>query len=109
MEVGKSVNVINSHVGYKIKSHEDGSLSMKGIICRNGNRDKHKKKTCKYSTNAQFDVIRLLLFLSIMVVFRLGSTDVKVSFMKSGPSNPELYVRPQKDLILLFKELANKL
>lgn len=45
--VGKSENIIHSHVGYKIKSHEDGSLSMKARICPHGNRDKEKDKNAK--------------------------------------------------------------
>lgn len=52
-------------------------------------------------------MIRLLLFLAVMLGFRIGATDVKGAYMKSGPTTRDLYVRPPKELISLFPELIN--
>lgn len=82
---------------------------MKGRICPHGNRDKKKDKIRKDSTNAQFDVIRILLFLAVMLGFPIGAADVKGAYLKSAPITRDLYVRPPKELISLFPELLNML
>lgn len=82
---------------------------MKGRICWHVNRDKHKNKIRKDSSNAQFDVIRPLLFLAVMLGFRIGATNVKGAFMKSCPITRDLYVRPPKELMYIFPSLANKI
>lgn len=92
-KVGISENFVHCPVGYKMKTHEDGSLSIKGRICPHVNRDKKKDKIRKDSTNAQFDVIRLLLCFSCHARVSNRRTDVK-AFMKSGHFTRHLYVRP---------------
>lgn len=82
-------------------------MSMKGRIYLHENRDKQNNKIRKDSTNAQFDVIKLLLFIAVMHRFRIRATDVKGAFMKSSPITGDLYVRPQKELTYIFPGFSN--
>lgn len=108
-DVPRSNNIMSSHVGYKLKTHEDGSLDLKARICPHGNRDQEKDTVRSDSTNAQFDVIRLLLFMAVILHFRIGVLDIKGAYMKSGDIQRLLYVRPPRDLILMYRELRNVL
>lgn len=59
-------NVISSHVVYKIKINEDGTIKLKDRICPHANRDKDKDGIRKNSAATQFPVILLMLILSTL-------------------------------------------
>lgn len=108
-DVPRNSNIISSHVLYKVKVDEDDNKKMKARICPHGNRDLEKNNIRNDSTNAQFDMIRLLLFLSLMFSFRLGGLDVKGAYMKSGDITRLLYVRPPKELTNIYESMRGKL
>lgn len=108
-EVSRSSNIISSHVVYKLKIDDDDRKKMKARICPHGNRDAEKDDIRSDSTNAQFDMIRLLLFLAIIFSFRIGGLDVKGAYMKSGDITRLLFVRPPKELVRIYGYLSGKL
>lgn len=92
-----------------MKVDEDDNKKIKARICPHGNRDIEKHDIRNDSTNAQFDMIRLLLFLSVVFSFRLGGLDVKGAYMKSGDIRRLLYVRPPKELTNIYDSMHGKL
>lgn len=96
--VGHNANVIPSHVVYKVKNDENNVKITKARICPNGNRDRMKKTVRKDSATAQFDIIRLLLSLASIFLFRLSCIDIKGAYLQSGPIKRQIYVRPPREL-----------
>lgn len=95
--IPEDANVINSHVIYKLKMGETGTMRMKARICPHGNRDDQKDQIRKDSATAQFDVIRLLLAIVTLLPMRLGVLDISGAYMQSGPIKRDLYVRPPRE------------
>ena len=96
-EVPKGANVIGSHVAYKLKVNEDGSLKLKARICPHGNRDSEKEGIRKDSAAVQWPVIRLLLSLSALMGFRIGTIDISAAYLQSGPITRLIFVRPPQE------------
>ncbi len=90
-------NLISSHVAYKIKVTEEDKLKLKARICPHGNRDKDKDGIRKDSAAAQFPTIRLMLSLSALMGFRVGTIDISAAYLQSGPIKREIFVRPPKE------------
>lgn len=93
-EVPRDANAISSHVAYKVKVNEDGTLKLKAWICPHGNRDKDKDGTRKDSDASQLPVIRLMLSLSALMGFRVGIVDISAAYLQSGPIKREIFVYP---------------
>ena len=81
--VPKNTNVVSSHVAYKIKVSENGSLTLKARICPHGNRDKDKDGIRKDIAAVQFPIIRLMLILSALMGFRVGTIDISAAYLQS--------------------------
>jgi len=90
-------NVITSHVIYKVKTDENDQRKLKARIVPHGNKDLEKDDIRSDSSTAQFAVIRLLLFLTVFLGFRLGTVDVKGAYLQSGPITRDIYVRPPRE------------
>lgn len=73
---------------------------MQTRIFPNLNRDKMKKTVRKDSETAQFDIIRLVLSLTTVLLFKLVCVDIKGPYLQSGPISRCIYVRPPKELNL---------
>ena len=95
--IPKNANVVSSHVAYKIKVSEDGSLILKARICPHGNRDKEKDGIRKDSAAVQFPIIRLMLSLSALMGFRVGTIDISAAYLQSGPIQRLIFVRPPQE------------
>lgn len=95
--IPKNANVISSHVVYKVKCEENNLMRMKARLCPHGNRDKEAGKIRSDSSNAQYEIIRILLSAASIMSLKLGCIDIKSAYMQSGPINRELYVRPPKE------------
>lgn len=83
---------------YKVKNEENNVKRMKARLCPNRNRDKMKKTVRKDSAKDQFDVIRLLLSLETIFMFRIGCIDIKGAYLQSGPIKRRIYVIPPIEL-----------
>lgn len=95
--IPKNGNIISSHIIYKVKQNEDGTLKLKARLCPHRNRDRAKGTIRSDSANVQFDIFRLLLSLATMLDFRLGCVDVTAAYLQSGPISRELFVRPPRE------------
>ena len=97
IDVPRHANVITSHVVYKIKTDEDGRRAMKARIVPHGNHDDQKDEVPKDSSNAPLFIVRLLLSLVSFLGFRVGTADIKIAFLQSGPITRDFYVRPPRE------------
>lgn len=52
----------------------------------------------KDSSTAQFDIIRLMLSLVVILNFRIGVIDIKGAYLQSGAIKRRIYVRPPPDI-----------
>lgn len=89
--------LISSHIVYKVKCEERDRERLKTRLCPHGNKDTEMRHIRNDSSNARFNIIRLLLNIAIILSFRLGCVDIKAACMQSGPINRELYVRPPRE------------
>lgn len=96
-EVPRSANAISSHVSYKVKVNEDGTLKLKARICPHGIRDKDKDGILKDSAAAQFLVIRFMLSLSALMGLRVVTIDISAAHLHSSPIRREIFVFPLKE------------
>lgn len=93
----KGSNIISSHVVFKVKTNDDGSLRLKGRIVVHGNRDDDKDLVRSDSAAADMMIVRLVISLAAMLGFNLATADIKGAYMQSGPIRREVYVRPPRD------------
>lgn len=96
-QVESNSNEKISHVIYKIKVNEDGTLKLKARICPRGNRDELKDEVRKDSATAQFNVIRLILEIATYLQMRIGILDISGPYMQIGPIKREIFVRPPRE------------
>lgn len=94
--VTSDANVVTSHFVFKIKVEEHGRKRLKARLCPHGNRNPMKIEIRRDSSTAQFDVIRLLMSLAVLLRFTIGWIDIKGAFLQSGPIKRLLYVRPPR-------------
>lgn len=93
----RNANVISSHVVYKVKTSEDGTMNLRARICPHGKRDDMKDDLRKDSTTAQFSVIRLLLSIATCSRVRLGLVYISGAYMQIGPIKRQIYGRPARE------------
>lgn len=67
------------------------------MYCTTQNGDYEKESVRKDSSNAQLDVIRILLTVGTFVGFRLGLTEIKGAYLQSGLIRREIFVAPPKE------------
>lgn len=96
-ELPRNANVISSHVIFKIKTEDDGSLRLKGRIVVHGNRDADRELVRSDSAAADMMIIRMIISLATILDFNMASADIKGAYMQSGPIRRDVYVRPPKD------------
>lgn len=89
-------NVITSHVVYEVKTDEAGVRTLKAIIYPHSNRDMMKDELRKYSATAQYDIVRLMLSIKVLLPFNLGLVFINGAYMQSGPIRRQICVRPPK-------------
>lgn len=96
-DVPRDANVVGSHMIYKVKSEENERKRLKGRLCPHGNHDDLKGKIRSDSATAQWEVIRLLLSLVVILRFFIGCVDIKGAYLQSGSITRLLYVRPPRE------------
>lgn len=93
----KGANLISSHVVFKVKTNDDGSLKLKGRIVVHGNRDDDKDLVRSDSAAADMMIVILVISLAAILGFNLATADIKGAYMQSGPIRREVYLRPPRD------------
>lgn len=96
-DLPQKANLISSHILFRVKTNDDGSLRLKGRIVVHGNRDDEKKTVRSDSAAADMMIVRLVASLAAILGFELGTADIKGAYMQSGPITREVYVRPPRD------------
>lgn len=80
----------SSMIVYKVKCEELGRKRLKERLCPHGNKEIEFGNIRNDSSNAQFDIIRLLLSIASLLSFRLGCVDIKAAYIQSGTISREL-------------------
>lgn len=93
-KIPAGANVITSHVIYKVKTNDDGSLKMKELIAPHGNKDIDKDKLKTNSAACPPVGIRILLSLASVFKWCLAKVDFTSAFLQTGKAERDVYVVP---------------
>jgi len=90
-------NVISSHVLYKVKKMDDGSMKMKARIAPHGNKDKFKNDVKKDSATCPPVGIRIALSIASMLKWDTAKIDFTSAFLQAGDATRDVYVIPPRE------------
>ncbi len=90
--VSKNFNIITSHVVYKVKANDDGSLKLKARIAPRGHKDRGKAFRKGDSAKCPPTGIRILLSISAMMKWPLAKIDFTSAFLQTGDAKRDVYV-----------------
>lgn len=90
-------NIINSHVLYKVKQNDDGTLKLKARIAPHGNEDDLKELLSKDCTTCPPTGLRILESIASLFAWTLYKADVKAAFLQTGTAQRDVYVRPPRE------------
>ena len=96
-EVPPQANVIGSHVLYKLKLNDDGSLKLKARIAPHGNEDDLKDLLASDCSTCPPTGLRIVESIASLMKWRLYKADVKSAFLQTGPARREVYVKPPRE------------
>ena len=95
-EVPDGANIINSHVLYKVKQNDDGSLKLKARIAPHGNEDDMKNLLVSDCTICLPTGLRIVESIASLNGWKLLKADVKAAFLPTGYASRDFYVKPPK-------------
>ena len=95
-QIPKKANVVTSHVLYKVKSCDDGSLTLKARIAVHGNKDREKKTLKTDSATCPPVGIRILLSPATIFSWTLSKIDFKSAFLQTQAKR-DMYVVPPRE------------
>ena len=95
--IPENATVITSHVIYKVKRKDDGSLKMKARIAPYGNKDSQKFDLKTDSSVCPPTGIRILLSLAVIFQWCLAKIDFKSAFLQTGDAQRDVYVIPPRE------------
>ena len=101
-DIPPGANIVGSHVVYRAKKEDDGTLRFKARLVVHGNEDALKNAIRKDSATAQLATIRTILSMAVCYRLRLAKADIKAAYFQSGPIKRTIFMRPPKEM-LLFK------
>ena len=96
-DVPDNANIIRSHVLYKIKVRDDGTLTCKARIAPHGNEDRDKAQLKTDSACCPPLGIRMLFSLCSLFRWYITKIDVKGAFLQSGEASRKVYVVPPQE------------
>ena len=96
-KVPTNANVISSHVLYKIKRRDDGSLTCKARIAPHGNEDRDRLNLKTDSACCPPIGIRVLFSICQLHRWHLTKIDIKGAFLQSGNAQRDVYVIPPRE------------
>ena len=104
-EVPAESNVISSHVIYKIKVTDDGSLKLKARIAPHGNEDSLRYEMRTDCAMCAPMGVRLLISIAAVKKWRITKVDVKSAFLQTGAAERQVFVIPPGESKDRFKSL----
>ena len=96
-KVPKNSNIITSHVIYRVKENNDGSLKMRARIAPHGNKDKDRDTLKTDSSQRPPTRIRILLSISSMKKWPLAKIDFTSAFFQTGSAKRDVYAVPPRE------------
>ena len=96
-KVPKDSNVITSHVIYKVKANDNGSLKMKARIAPHGNKDKDRFELKTDSAQCPPTGIRILASVSTIMKWPIAKIDFASAFLQTGDAKRDVYVIPPRE------------
>ena len=96
-KVPENANIVNSHVIYKLKNSDDGSLSLKSRIAPHGNEDKEKENLTTDCQTCPPVGIRIVCSIASLMGWKLKRADAKGAFLKTGRAQRNVYVKPPSE------------
>ena len=96
-EVPSHANIIRSHVIYKVKPGDDGSLKTKARIAPHGNKDKQRTELESDSATCPPIGIRLLLSFATLMKWPLTKIDFTNAYLQTSDARRDVYVVPPKE------------
>lgn len=95
--VPKNANIITSHVIYKVKPNDDGSLKMKARIAPHGNKDKDRSDLKTDSATCPPTGIRVLLSIATFMKWPITKIDFTSAYLQTGDARRDVYVVPPRE------------
>ncbi len=96
-QVPRDANVISSHVLYKVKILDDGTMILKGRIAPQRDKDQDKDNLKTDSSTCPPVGIRILLSLCNIFKWSIAKVDVKSAFLQTGAATRNVYVIPPRE------------
>jgi len=96
-KVPQSANVISSHVLYKVKKLDDGSMKMKARIAPHGNKDKEKSTVKSDSATCPPIGVRVACSIATMKRWATAKIDFTAAFLQAGEATRDVYVIPPRE------------
>ncbi len=96
-KVPNSSNVITSHVIYKVKANDDGTLKMKARIAPHGNKDKDRDLLKTDSVQCPPTGISILISIATIMKWPLAKIDFTSAFLQTGDAKRDVYVIPSRE------------
>jgi hypothetical protein len=84
---------VRSHSFFRIKSSDDGTLSLKTRVVIHGNEDNDKELVRKDTESCSFSSTRFILAIAASFRFELSFFDVAGAYLQSGPIHRDVFVR----------------
>ena len=89
-KVPKDSNIITSHVLYKVRANDNGSLKLKARIAPHGNKDRDKAFLKTDSAQCPPTGIGILLSISTMMKWSLAKIDFTSAFLQTGDAKRDV-------------------
>lgn len=96
-DLPSDANVVNSHVLYKVKHNDDGSLKLKARIAPHGNEDALKEIFTKDCTICPPTGLRIVESVASLLGWNVYKADVKSAFLQTGSAERQIYVKPPRE------------
>ena len=96
-EVPSDANVINSHVLYKLKDNDDGSLKLKARIAPHGNEDNLKDILASDCSTCPPSGLRILQSVATIKKWTIYKADAIAAFLQTGKAQRQVYVKPPNE------------
>lgn len=96
-QIPHDANIVRSHVVYKLKVEDDGSLKLKARIAPHGNEDSEMHDLRRDCAMCPPTGMRIIFFMAACKRWRLVKADSKMAFHQTGLANRQVYVHPPKE------------
>jgi len=96
-DVPDHANVINSHVLYKLKQNDDGTLKLKACIAPQGNEDDLKDVLNSDCSTYPPTELRIVESIASLFGWKMYKADVKAAFLQTGSAGRDVYVKPLRE------------